>query len=310
MDGYACDPRSLECNATHRCSVCELFGCQGHQGKFRLEIAGSFDLEEKKGSVRCKDSSHNFRLFIPPGATSGDFMLKFIPLRSISTEEDVLLKLTLRIMIEMAAIGARNQMGYGIVDYFDTAERTKLHIQSRPQLSGKQNSILHPALSDFVFGSVVVHSGSTDETVELKCQLRDAFRRPFGSLTRADDLTHFRHFLVGTLQTVRTCPICLGNSFVPDKFDQEKFFCHVDNKAFGRLQVVSFDKMASKLFVSRPIPDGQAYRLRFWGWIPSRLPFNQKRADVITHIASSISPCITYQAQDLGSLLAELGVPA
>ena len=101
LSGSACDPTvdGVRCpdpdkksplDEAHHCVVCELFGCTGWARKFRLMVL-SEDGNVINGQIKA-------------GTT---FVLCFIPLRPISSEEWCLLDATLRLIADYGAIGGK-----------------------------------------------------------------------------------------------------------------------------------------------------------------------------------------------------------
>jgi len=121
LGGWACDPSETKCQDIKHCAVCELFGCTGWARKFRFDVlAANGDIQEKR-------------------VKTGDiFSLRFTRLRPVRDEEWALLDVTLRLIADYGAIGARtvfkpsdepnrkdrpNHKDYGI---FEIRERPKL----------------------------------------------------------------------------------------------------------------------------------------------------------------------------------------
>lgn len=101
LSGSACDPTGsskVRCpddgkkptESGHHCVVCELFGCTGWARKFRFEVVD--------------EASQPITNAIQKGQ---QFILRFIPLRSIRGEEWALLDITLRLIAEYGAIGGK-----------------------------------------------------------------------------------------------------------------------------------------------------------------------------------------------------------
>jgi CRISPR-associated protein Cmr1 len=92
--GYACDPSDKEwqCKSTDlkHCAVCDLFGCSGWGGKFRLRV-----LDENKKTITRN---------LMPNTT---IIFEIIPLRNISDEERWLLKKTMEMICDFGSIGGK-----------------------------------------------------------------------------------------------------------------------------------------------------------------------------------------------------------
>lgn len=94
LDGSACGPSDGDTRCPdkqgQRCVVCELFGCTGWARKFRFQVVDQADatIQQKTGK-------------------NEEFILRFIPLRPIRSEEWALLDLTLRLIADHGAIGGK-----------------------------------------------------------------------------------------------------------------------------------------------------------------------------------------------------------
>jgi CRISPR-associated protein Cmr1 len=92
--GYACDPtdKDWQCKSTDpkHCAVCDLFGCSGWGGKFRLRI-----LDENKKPITRKLMPDTIIIF------------EIVPFRNISDEERWLLKQTMEMICNFGSIGGK-----------------------------------------------------------------------------------------------------------------------------------------------------------------------------------------------------------
>ncbi len=94
LGGYACDPtspdRCPEQKTGKHCVACELFGCTGWARKFRLLV------QDKNGKPL-------------QGCLEKDqvVVLKFIPLKPIADEERYLLRVTILLIADYAALGGK-----------------------------------------------------------------------------------------------------------------------------------------------------------------------------------------------------------
>jgi len=136
LDGSACDPsfedrrarpESSRCpdphvkipfNQAHHCIVCELFGCTGWARKFRLQV-----LDQAGATIRERIKRNQ------------QFVLRFVPLRQIKSEEWALLDLTLRLIADYGAISGRTVLkpsdepglaDFGLDDFEETESQVVL----------------------------------------------------------------------------------------------------------------------------------------------------------------------------------------
>ena len=255
LGGKACDPTNTKCEDKDHCAACELFGCTGWSRKFRLEILGKFVLEERDESkYTCQQNDHRHRgWFINNGLKSDKFILKITPIKDISKEEENYLKTALKIMIDYAGIGAKNQLGYGVIHYISNTEKSKLETDELATIKeSKQNNL--PVLNEIFFGQCKCETDKIEEIIDLKCKLRNEFRKSenFENNISEDNLEKLRHFILG----------------------------YVSRK----------EKIASKIFFSRPLEDNNHEKyMRVWGWIPSQEYCGQSRKDILDTIVKAIN---------------------
>lgn len=291
LGGYACDPTHSSCNNKNHCISCELFGCTGWARKFRVEIKGEFVQEVRsKFGLTCLDSTHRHRgWFVHKGLESNDFSIKLIPLKKINSDEEKILKFLFKVLIERAGFGARNQLGYGIVDYLDEKERISLKIDNLPKFNNSNSPNFLPSIKNFFFCHNNVKTNRIEELLNIKCKLREAFRiSPLFSIRHLNQISHFRHFVLGAASAISMCPTCFGN-IRSDYNDPNSYFCFWENKNFPRKEAIQMERMASKISISRPFGFNNNFSIRIWGWLPSELPFNISRKDVLNKIQQVIS---------------------
>lgn len=121
LDGYACDPtegclltiskeekeqireRTLNIDTLAKakiCPACYLFGCTGWGSKFIIRIIGA----DNKPITRKIEQGN-------------PFILNFVPIKPISEEEKQLIEITLKLVIDYGAIGAKTALKPSENDY-------------------------------------------------------------------------------------------------------------------------------------------------------------------------------------------------
>ncbi|MDI6736743.1 MAG: type III-B CRISPR module RAMP protein Cmr1 [bacterium] len=173
LDYYACDPiaddnckldpKKIDRNLSLLpqiksmiCPVCYLFGCTGWSGKFNLRIKECRNdnvVEIIRGQIKANNH----------------FVLEFIQRKKIEQAEEILLKMTLKLIIDYGAIGGKTalkpsekdfknlvnygggrHLDYGIIDRLKDANGEDLSgIPSDKIYDGEKKTALDDYLSDF-----------------------------------------------------------------------------------------------------------------------------------------------------------------
>lgn len=133
LGGFACDPTgdnrcvaekgNKKKNGENICPACELFGCTGWSGKFRLEIEeeNCKPIEDIKVFSRASGGRRTC------SGIMGNIVLKFIPLREIKAEEWRNLCIALVIIEKYGALGARSSQGNGVIKIIDSKLPCNIH---------------------------------------------------------------------------------------------------------------------------------------------------------------------------------------
>ena len=139
------------------CPVCQLFGCTGWARKFRLEIE-SINLavipEIKIGTREKRVIKGKERYLIRNAKgfmADGSIVLKFIPLRKISSNEWALLNKTLKIIADYGAFGSHTSQGNGVIQIVENHLPYRDEKFEKSELKGKGNNINFPNLDNFFF---------------------------------------------------------------------------------------------------------------------------------------------------------------
>ncbi|KXG09102.1 hypothetical protein AT864_02567 [Anoxybacillus sp. P3H1B] len=98
------------------CSVCKLFGCTGWSGKLKLVIEEMGGCDSERIVVRSRTNSNHSRVLTGKMFTGEDrLILHFYERKEISPQEKDMLRLTIRMISNFAAIGGRTAQGNGVV---------------------------------------------------------------------------------------------------------------------------------------------------------------------------------------------------
>ncbi len=160
LGGSACDStsdnRCPDKDGNH-CDACELFGCTGWARKFRLEIESNklAVIPEIKIGTREKRVIKGKKKYLKRNVAGfmadGSIILKFIPLRKISSNEWALLNKALDIIANYGGLGAKISQGNGVIEI---VENNLPYRDRKPEsaiLKKEGNTIKSPNLNDFFF---------------------------------------------------------------------------------------------------------------------------------------------------------------
>lgn len=217
LGGNVCDPSKGECrfdsekyatsNATDErqrlrdaglCDVCQLFGATGWRRRFRLTIVDTTGPDNSvEPEIQIKKDKHTSTWYFPKNQNdkprSGNFTLHIQPLVPILKPE--ILAGLIQFIADWAAIGARPQMGFGVI-------RLEHRVNTQPfydhvvSLAGNETYPGLPSLRNIFFARISPKNGSplsVQDTFNLKYDLRRLF---------AND-PQVRHFIMGTVKGQR-----------------------------------------------------------------------------------------------------------
>uniref|UniRef100_UPI00260FD40D type III-B CRISPR module RAMP protein Cmr1 n=1 Tax=uncultured Chloroflexus sp. TaxID=214040 RepID=UPI00260FD40D len=223
LGGNVCDPSKGECrfdsekyaksNATDErqrlrdaglCDVCQLFGATGWRRRFRLMI---FDSTQSDASVSARVTANrtytiNNHLQTPTWyfpnnqndkPRSGNFTLHIQPLDPTLKPE--ILAGLIQFIADWAAIGARPQMGFGVIE-LEKRVKTQPFYNHVVSLAGNATYPDLPSLQNIFFARISPKNGGTfsvQDTFNLKYDLRRLFANN----------QQVRHFIMGTVKDQR-----------------------------------------------------------------------------------------------------------
>lgn len=138
LGGTACDPTKTNCKDEHHCDACELFGCTGWARKFRLEMNFSTMISELSIGTREKRKVRNSWIYLKRNVagfmSDGTIILKFIPLKEITSNEWALLNKTFKIIADHGALGAHTSQGNGAIEVIKNNLPEQMHKINFPEL--------------------------------------------------------------------------------------------------------------------------------------------------------------------------------
>lgn len=227
------------------CDVSRIFGTTNWKRQFRLQVIDStipdeniaeeiylddkrYQKLDRQGNLVTVTPKWFFRGDLEDMPREGDFTLRIVPL---SVDFDpAIIKGLIQFIADWAALGARAQMGFGVI------EMNRERLNSKPlfdHLKGLHGAHVYPnylappnypSLDDFFFAKIRKKNGSAFVEIDpflLKYDLRRLF----------SDNKKIRHFVMGSIQ--ETTPY------------------------------------AAKVSMSRPYDCDGNSTIRLWGWIPA-----------------------------------------
>lgn len=216
VGGHVCDSGTCTYDSSQKpndalCDVCRVFGATGWRRRFRLTVEDttqsttgfpnriSLPHHQYTKNSKTRTPTWYFELKnedpklppIPNPPRSGHFEVGIQPLAP--DFNPAIIAGLIQFMADWAAIGARPQMGFGVVQVKD--ERVGMqplynHLRS---LKGTSTYPHLPSLATMFFTRVAVTSNRREETFNLKYDLRALFRTN----------QKVRHFVMGTVQDKR-----------------------------------------------------------------------------------------------------------
>jgi CRISPR-associated protein Cmr1 len=264
MGGDACDPTLQKClyDSTKvnngLCNVCQIFGTTGWKRKFRLEVIQDNTQPDVNVSSKLQAERSNNKTSKPPTwyfpreledkPRSGTFTIQIQGLDTKFRPE--IIGSLIQFIADCAALGARPQMGFGVVQIDGKRIDTKPLYDWLINIVGNHTYQELPSLTNVFLVQIQPKSLKTSfqekDTFNLKYDLRQLFRientpqqsksenkglvlKMNQNTNRDNNDKDLRHFLMGT---------------------------------------VANDRMAAKVKISRSY--GNDKLMRVWGWVPDK----------------------------------------
>lgn len=194
LGGDACDPSKGKCSfnlAKYRgskaederqrlCDVCRVFGATGWRRRFRLRVA-----EKRMSHANISNQP-----------LEGEFVIRIEPLIP-SFFPEVIAGL-IQFVADWAALGARPQMGFGVVEPVNGRIDTKPFYDWVTAVAERPSSHDLPSLRNMFFARIHPKKRqpfSEKDTFNLKCDLRQLFA--------GDRCRRLRRFIMGTVKDKR-----------------------------------------------------------------------------------------------------------
>lgn len=206
IGGNACDPGEHTCLYDPEkspdnglCDVCRVFGTTGWARRFRLVVIDEMQLRSATPERRVMASrSYKDRLGkekIPTWFFDNPPLIGSANIKIVATDNQFQTEIIgglIQFLVNWASIGARPQMGFGIINAMPSQDTQYLldHLQS---VVGSRPYDDLPSLQNIFFAGISADTLPKNETFNLKYDLRRLFA------ANAD----LRHFVMGTVQKER-----------------------------------------------------------------------------------------------------------
>ena len=203
LGNHACDPTAHKCLYDPEkpgdgiCDVCRLFGATGWRRRFRLSIVDQTGPDTTSPTTISAKRPANPKTGRSPTwwfadhPRSGTLRIK---IQSLAPDEpDQVVGGLLQFIADWSALGAKAQMGFGVIDIKGERHDARQLYSKLADTSGSYTYPQLPSLSNMFLARVSLPGAGEKETFNLKHDLRRLF---------ADDW-ELRHFVMGTVSGTR-----------------------------------------------------------------------------------------------------------
>ncbi len=302
---FVCDPTSTErCpekenNQQKYCTACLMFGATGLRKAFKIELNGGTAVFAG-GALNIKPNGRNRGWYLGSGII-GDIELKIVPL--VNEFDPVLILLPLKIASDWGAIGAKIQLGYGVVEMnssiaanYELFKTALDKINSKEGLGkmgiGLRNSTNTteklPDIKEMFFAKVQFEVNNNDwwknvEGIKKLAQRNDNRLinwKNSGSVPVAPAIKNWMRFS----KTISTRN---------NKTIQVSPFNEISNKAISNWLLGNpdeRDKTSSKINISCAYKiNNNLWKFRIWGWVPkNNLPTGFDRESFLNNLKTAL----------------------
>lgn len=258
----ACDGRGVRCN------VCATYGATGISRALRIEVSGGTPIGFTGNlNVKPRGNRQNRGWYLGPGLT-GQPVLRIVPLRRDTDVGAVVLPL--KLVAGWSALGARTQIGYGVVRLQDDLEAMCL-----PAFQSAEDTTGLPNLRDMFFAKV-----------GFEVEREDWWRRVAGLADLGSRLEEWVKSSSVPIAPAMKDWLRFGSnerSPLPGIESRE----HADF-VFGKVQ--RDDRVRSRLCISCAYRrSAQVWEFRVWGWLPRNPPSGIDRDQVLAGLKAVLS---------------------
>lgn len=302
---FICDPASdnrcptfdKDSNKEY-CIACFLFGSTGIRRPFSINITGGRPLF-KGTPINIKPNNRNRGWYLGSGIV-GELEIQVNPLDKDFDKEVFLIPLI--IASKWGGIGAKTQIGYGVVEISDFEKIDKISIdkilneckKNIEERSKNNNSVSLPDIREMFFAKV-----------QFNAQKNDWWKSVDGIQAIKNDQRMLQWINSGSVPIAPAIKNWIRYGNGKDLWNTHNNVNQaLENWLFGTIQQ---DKRASKINISCAYCiDKNIWEFRIWGWIPSQgCPDGLNRNDFLDRLKQALSgsgstklPCKTILGND------------
>lgn len=222
VGGNACDPTTHSCiydpEKPHDglCDVCLIFGATGWARRFKLVVTeNTLHQEQPTASESDRSGGLTFNLssdhpsvrtqghkwYLKSNPLYGQVKIKIIPTAPIATSKTrntyldaKVIGSLIQFIADKASIGAKPQMGLGVVRVVDRQDIQPLIEHLKKVVARRAVDENLPCLQNMFFAKIKIRSATESDTFDLKYDLRGMFRTVY-----KDDV-NLRHTIMGSVR--------------------------------------------------------------------------------------------------------------
>jgi CRISPR-associated protein Cmr1 len=275
VGGNVCDPTEHKCLYDPKksnngiCDICQIFGATGWKRRFRIEVVQDntkpdeavsskielrHDYKDREGKTKTRISTWWFPKDFKDKPRSGRFTIQIQSLHPKFKPE--VLSGLIQFIADWSALGARSQMGFGVIEIEGDRIETKLLYDWLINTAGSNIHQDIPSLQN-IFMAQIKPKGSIDsfDTFNLKYDLRNCFRAK-GVIRTEENKGQVKSESKGLI-------------LKKDKKDRNGSQGDGDKDLRHFIMgAVEDERMAAKIKISSAYKDGNL--MRVWGWIPEK----------------------------------------
>jgi CRISPR-associated protein Cmr1 len=257
VGGNVCDPTEHKClydpkkSNNGLCDICQIFGATGWKRRFRLEVKEDqmsdasikHPMKANRSYIDKQGNQKTPTWYFPSPPKSGFFTIQIQSLHS-GFKSEVIGGL-IQFMADYSALGARPQMGFGVIEVGDTCITMQPLYDWLITIAGNKTYPDLPSLQNIFLAQITYKSSNPsfkeEDTFNLKYDLRQLFRADQNANENKDEN---------------------GKSRPKKKGDGDKNLRHFI------MGTVEDERIAAKIKISRAYEDGKL--MRVWGWVPDK----------------------------------------
>lgn len=273
---HCCDPSNHVPGSPHRacdasaipCTSCQTYGATGLRRSWRIELSGGTPFGFTKNlNVKPRGDQQNRGWYLGPGIT-GQVTFRIVALRRDADAGAVVLPLMLA--AEWSGLGARTQIGYGVVRCDD-----RLEVPHLPDSLDRWDSGDLPNLRDMFFAKIRFDVARSDwwKRVSGLAKLNGRVEEwvASGSVPIAPAIKDWLRFGNSDRSPIQG---------IPER--------HHADFLFGKVQ--GDDRVRSRLCISCAYPlVSPSWEFRVWGWLPRNSPNGMNRDQVLSSLKDVLS---------------------